>query len=155
MSRAVFCERRAMRPLATRHGWLHDHRLRFDLPVGPGERGVANVEPEPGARTHGVLYLLAPEDFDRLDWTEGVHLGVYRRVAVTVAVGDAEHLPAFTYRSSVSKPERKPSARYMRLLLEGAAEQGLPPEYLRFLESFELAHDERVEAAAPATPRDR
>ncbi|TMA43484.1 MAG: hypothetical protein E6J81_16015, partial [Deltaproteobacteria bacterium] len=64
-------------------------------------------------------------------------------------------LPAFTYRSSVSKPERKPSARYMRLLLEGAAEQGLPPEYLRFLESFELAHDERVEAGAPATPRDR
>ena len=43
----------------------------------------------------------------------------------------------------------------MRLLLEGAAEQGLPPEYLRFLESFELAHDERVEAGAPATPRDR
>ena len=155
MSRAVFCERRTMHALATRPGWLDGHRLRFDLPVGPGERGVANVEPEAGARTDGVLYLLAPEEFDRLDRTEGVHLGLYRRVAVTVAVGDGEHLPAFTYRSSLSKPERKPSARYMRLLLEGAAEHGLPLEYVRFLESFELAHDERLDPVASATPGDR
>ena len=76
-------------------------------------------------------------------------------VAVTVGVGDGEHLPAFTYRSSLSKPERKPSARYMRLLLKGAADHGLPPEYVRFLESFELAHDERLEPAAGATSRDR
>jgi cation transport regulator ChaC len=151
MNRAIFCERRAMCAISTRLGWLADHRLCFDLPVGPGERGVANVAPEPGARTHGVLYLLTPEDFDRLDSTEGVHLGFYQRVAVMVAVGDGEHLPAFTYRSSHSHPGRKPSPRYMRLLLDGAAEHGLPPEYVRFLETFELAHDERETAATDAS----
>jgi gamma-glutamylcyclotransferase len=147
MSRAVFRERRAMHPLATRHGWLDDHRLRFDLPVGPGERGVANVEPATGALTHGVLYLLTPADFDRLDWTEGVNLGLYTRIPVTVAVGDGEPLAAFTYRSSRSSPGRKPSPRYMRLLLDGAAEHGLPPEYVQLLQSFELAVDEREAAA--------
>src|SRR5205807_3974084 len=60
MSRSIFCERRGMRPLATRWGWLEGYRLCFNLPIGPGERGVANLEPEAGARTCGVLYLLTP-----------------------------------------------------------------------------------------------
>jgi len=149
MCRAIFCERRAMCALETRTGWLEDYRLQFDLPVGPGERGVANVAAATGARTHGVLYLLTPADFDRLDWTEGVNLGLYSRIPVTVAIADGEHLGAFTYRSSRSTPGRKPSLRYMRLLLEGAAEHGLPAEYVRFLEGFELAVDERE--ASPAT----
>jgi len=149
MCRAIFCERRAMCALETRTGWLEDYRLLFDLPVGPGERGVANIEPATGECTHGVLYLLTPADFDRLDWTEGVNVRLYDRIPVTVAVGDGEQLAAFTYRSSRSTPGRKPSLRYMRLLLEGAAEHGLPPEYVRFLQSFELAIDERE--ARPAT----
>ena len=147
MCRAIFCDRRGMCALETRTGWLEDYRLLFDLPVGPGERGVANVEPATGVRTHGVLYLLTPADFDRLDWTEGVNLGLYTRLPVTVAVGDGEPLAAFTYRSSRSSPGRKPSPRYMRLLLDGAAEHGLPPEYVQLLQSFELAVDEREAAA--------
>jgi hypothetical protein len=35
----------------------------------------------------------------------------------------------------------------MRLLLEGARHHGLPPEYVTFLTSFELARDERTPAA--------
>jgi len=38
---------------------------------------------------------------------------------------------------------RKPSLRYIGLLIEGAAQHGLPPDYLDFLESFDLATDER------------
>jgi len=34
-----------MRPLDTRVGALEHFELRFELPVGPGERGVANVAP--------------------------------------------------------------------------------------------------------------
>lgn len=51
MHRAIFCERRGMCPLVTRRAWLENHRLCFDLPVGPGERGVANLEAAAGART--------------------------------------------------------------------------------------------------------
>ena len=58
MSRSIFCERRGMRPLATRWGWLEGYRLCFDLPIGPGERAVANVEPQAGARFLGMLPLL-------------------------------------------------------------------------------------------------
>lgn len=143
MHRSIFSGRRHMRPLTTRWGWLENHRLCFNLPVGSGERGVANIEPEEGARTCGVLYLLTPEEFDRLDRTEGVHSGVYHRIPVEVIAEGEERVPAFTYQSSLTRPGRKPSARYLRLLVEGAHQHGLPVEYVHFLESFELARDER------------
>jgi cation transport regulator ChaC len=143
MSRSIFVERRRMRPLATRSARLDDYRLCFNIPIGPGERGVANLQAQTGARTHGVLYLLAAADFDRLDRTEGVQFGVYRRIPVEVTLDDAQRVAAVTYQSSLTQDARKPSARYMGLLLEGARQHGLPGEYLRFLQSFELAHDER------------
>ena len=148
MNRAIFCERRRMSPRAVRWGWLEDHRLSFDLPVGPGERAVANVRPEAGARTCGVLWLLDEGELARLDLTEGVHRGYYLRVPVKVVVDDGERLPAFTYQSLRGVSGRKPSARYLGLLVEGARQHGLPVEYVTFLESHELAHDERLDAPA-------
>lgn len=146
MNRAIFCERRGMRPLKTCWGWLEGYRLRFNIPVGPGDRAVANVEPGPGARTCGVLYLLTVEESDRLDRTEGVHAGLYRRIPVEVVVEGQGQVATFTYQSSRTAEGRKPSPRYMRLLLEGARHHGLPPEYVKLLESFELARDERTTA---------
>lgn len=143
MSRAIFCERRGMCPFTSRPGWLDGYRLVFDLPVGPGERGVANVTPEPAVRTHGVLHLLTPEELDRLDRSEGVHAGLYRRILVDVATEDAGLVPAYTYQSTWTSSGRKPSARYLGLLVAGAREHGLPEEWLRFLEGHELAWDER------------
>ena len=143
MHRGTFSERRRMQPLATRVARLDDYRLCFNIPIGPGERGVANVEPASGSRVWGVLYLVTPEEFDRLDQTEAVHRGVYRRTPVEVIAEREERLPAVTYCSALTVNGRKPSARYMRLLLEGAREHRLPAEYLRILEGFELAIDER------------
>ena len=142
MSPATFLDRRQMRPLETRWGWLDNYRLCFNIPVGRGERGVANLEGEERARTCGVLYLLPPAECDRLDRTEGVPVGLYRRIPVRVAVGE-QHVTAFTYQSSLTEAGRKPSARYMGLLLVGARHHGLPPAYIQYLETFEQAWDER------------
>ena len=144
MSPEIFLGRRKMRPIMTRWGRLDGYRICFDLPIGPGERGVANLEPAAGASTYGVLYLLAPGDFDRLDRTEAVHVGVYGRTPVEVLAEERELVRAFAYRSSFSAEGRKPSARYLGLLLDGAHHHALPETYLRFLESFELAVDERL-----------
>src|SRR5262245_4855668 len=146
LSLATFTGRRGIRPLATRWGWLHGYRLCFDIPVGPGERAVANLRNEAEARTCGVLYLLTPEAADHLDRTEGVHRGYYQRLSVIVLADGGEPIAAFAYQSAVSREGRKPSARYLGLLLEGAREHGLPPDYVRYLESFELAIDERLQS---------
>ncbi len=143
MSPAIFAERRGMHPLAARCARLEGYRLCFSIPVGPGERGVANLEAAADGSTFGVLYLITPEESGRLDRSEGVHVGLYRRVPIEVTVDAEERVAAFTYCSSVSAAGRKPSARYMGLLLEGARHHGLPAEYLTFLTGFELAWDER------------
>jgi len=140
----IFVERRGMRPSAATWGWLADFRLCFDLPVGPGERGVANLICEPGTRTCGVLYRISAEEGERLDHSEGVPAGWYRRVAVTVSTAEG-WITAFTYQSVFSSPGRKPSRRYLGLLLDGARAHGLPVEYLAALGAFELAVDERPE----------
>ena len=139
----TFLGRRRMQPLATRIGVLHDFELRFDLPVGPGERGVANVAPRPGDQVWGALYQLTSPAAEWLDRTEGVNKGVYRRLEVEVVTPDAACIGAFTYRSEISHPERKPSARYLGLLLAGAREHGLPVEYVERLRAWPLAVDER------------
>lgn len=146
MSRTIFVERRGIQPVSATWGWLEGYRLCFDLPVGPGERGVANVVPEIGARTCGVVYRISPQEAEHLDRTEGVGGGFYRRVDVIVAGARGEAIEAFTYHSTFSSPGRKPSLRYLGLLLDGAREHGLPADYLDFLRAFELAVDERPES---------
>jgi len=145
MCAAIFIERRGMRPAAATWGWLDGYRLCFALPVGAGERGVANLVCDAAARTCGVLYRITPEEGGRLDRSEGVHGGLYGRVAVTVAAASGERMAAFTYQSGYSSAGRKPSRRYMGLLLAGAREHGLPAEYVALLRRVELARDERPE----------
>lgn len=145
MQRATFESRRGMKPREARGGRLAGYRLVFDLPVGPGERGVANLAPDDTAHTYGVLYRITPGELEVLDRTEGVDRGYYRRDEVGVERLDAEEtVIAWTYVSGHGTVGRKPSLRYMGLLLEGAREHGLPAEYVRVLESWELAVDERV-----------
>jgi gamma-glutamylcyclotransferase len=143
LARDTFVGRRRMQPLATTIGVLRDFELRFDLPVGPGERGVANVAPRPGDHVWGALYRLTHADAERLDRTEGVGHGVYRRLAVEVHGQGGVAVAAFTYRFEHSRPDRKPSRRYLGLLLGGARELALPADWVERLRAWPLAVDER------------
>jgi hypothetical protein len=145
MSRTTLVGRRGLSPIETRRARVDGFRLCFDIPVGPGERGVANLAADATARTHGVAHLLTVEDADRLDFTEGVAGGLYRREPVDI-VTDGGVVAGFTYRSTMTSPGRKPSARYLDILLDGARFHALPDEYIAVLEAFELAFDERIGA---------
>jgi gamma-glutamylcyclotransferase len=144
LCRATFVERRGMQPLAAVPARLDGFRLTFDLPVGPGERGVANLLADPAASVWGVCYQLEPAACDALDRTEGVHLGYYGRHAVETEALDGRRLPAFAYLGERRVAGRKPSARYLGLILAGAREHGLPPHWIATLERLELAVDERL-----------
>jgi len=95
-----------------------------------------------------VLYLLDPEQLESPRFAAKGYIGVSTvgfRSRWSSAVRSAS-------RRSPTNPRgvagRKPSARYLRLLVEGAREHGLPREYVTFLESHELARDERQQEDA-------
>jgi cation transport regulator ChaC len=144
MDPETFADRRGMRPLEALVAELHGWELCFDLPVGPGERGVANLCRAPGTVTWGVVYHLTDEDCVRLDRTEGVNRGFYARRDVQVCTAAGYLVDAFTYESAIRVPARKPSARYMGLLLRGARHHGLPASWIAHLEGVVLAVDERT-----------
>jgi cation transport regulator ChaC len=139
----TFVGRRRMRPFQSRVGRLPDYRLVFDLPVGRGERGVANVRRRPGEHVWGVLYEIGQREAARLDRTEGVHRGYYRRIPVAVELAHGAHCDAYTLASDRGRAGRKPSRRYLGLLWAGSRHHGLPDEWVDHLRSLELAADER------------
>jgi cation transport regulator ChaC len=145
MSPATFRERRGMKPLETRCAYIDGYRLCFGIPVGPGERGVANLIAEEAARTHGIAYLITVEAAERLDRSEGVPQ-LYQREPVQLLFDDGPAVAGFTYRSTIAVDGRKPSARYLDILLHGARTYGLPDTYVAYLEALELAFDERIGA---------
>ncbi len=138
----TFLGRRRMRPLHTRVAVLHGWRLVFDLPTGKGERAVANLRAAPGEHTVGVAYAISDEQARHLDRTEGVPRA-YRREAVELRTTRGPALRAFTYVSPHRHPGRRPSRRYMGLLLHGARHHGLPDAWVETLRAFPLAVDER------------
>lgn len=142
----TFVGRRRMRPLDSLVTALEGWELRFDLPVGPGERAVANLHPDARETTWGVAHRLPDFDVERLDRSEGVDRGFYARRDVTVRTATGLALAAFTYESVHRMPARKPSARYLGLLLRGARHHGLPAEWIAHLEALDLAIDERLGA---------
>ena len=139
----TFLGRRRMQPDAVRTVALGGYRLVFDLPVGSGERAVANVLPESGAMVRGVAYRISVSQAAHLDRTEGVPKAYRRTEVELVDDSDAGRFAGFTYVCPRRTPGRKPSERYMGLLLYGARHHGLPGDYIDYLRDFELAVDER------------
>lgn len=154
LDRDTFVGRRGMRPLEAVPASLDGFELVFDLPVGPGERGVANLLDAPGSVVHGVVWAISARQASHLDETEGVHRGYYLRRAVQVTAPDGREIGAFTYQSSHGVSGRKPSRRYLGLLLRGARHHDLPREWIATLRALDLAIDERsAQAELPLESR--
>lgn len=98
------------------------------------ERGVPLLEPvfsglveAPDDECWGVVYELSVKDSRRLD---GLEASGYSRVYVDAESESFGTVRAFAYASSNPVYGRKPSRRYLRLLLDGAREHGLPADVI-------------------------
>jgi len=125
---------------ARARGW----RLAIDKPslLGSGE-GMATIVVDPQCEVWGVLYDITASDFEHLELTEGVRIDHYRRTEIVVeplVTGEAAaepSVPALTVTSDERNPSLRPTRRYMRLLVSGAQEHGLPATWIERLRSIE------------------
>ena len=134
-----------MQPSDARCAHLRNFAIKFDLAVSTGNRGVANIVSDPTCEVWGVVYQISRAQIRRVDRSEGVHRGLYRRIPVVIT-DDANEIAAFSYASTRGRQDRLPSARYLGLIVNGAIYHGLPQEWINKLRAWPLAVDERKAA---------
>ena len=138
MSSRVLRERRGVRVHSSEAAVLSGFRLVFDhLGIPFLEPAFASVRPAADSVVHGVLYALEPDDFVKLDRVEGPG---YRLRGLDVEGVEHGKVTAAVYQTRRPRSGRRPSARYLRILCEGAREHGLPEEYVRALEAQPSVH---------------
>jgi len=137
MNSAVL-RRRGIVTLSREPARLRGHRLVFDLAGIPWvEPAFASIVPDPEHDVYGVLYRLAPDQLDRVNSYEGPG---YSFIEVEVEGERSGIRRTSTYRAKRSSSGLRPSRRYLRVLCEGARENGLPPSYIRGLDAHPSVH---------------
>lgn len=148
MCSSVFLERRGIRPLKTAVATIPGYILCFEVP------GVPYLEPAQGSirryrspKAHdsldviGVAYLITSKDMSRIRATEGGGIA-YKEVLLEAMLLDEAHdmERAIQVRTLISRtpssPERRPTIRYLNLLIRGAEENHLPADYRRYLSNL-------------------
>ena len=123
-------ERRRITPEESRAARLDGYAMRFSqrgLPLL--EPAFANLEAEPKEHAWVVVHKLPPGQLARLDRFEGSDYG---RISITVVTEDGP-IEAQAYFNPKPVQGRKPSRRYARVCIEGAAHFGLPADYTQGL----------------------
>ena len=119
---------------------LDDYAIGFRYPSTswPGG-GACDIMPQQGKAVWGAVYEITDQHLESLNQAEDLHLNGYRRIEVTVDM-EGKQLQAISYEVVDKLPqEMKPMPGYLQLLLTGAAEHQLPPEYRRHLQAIGLS----------------
>jgi len=136
-----------MRPAFT-PGYRLSFNLRGFLPLEPGMAALEPIESDSKAmmaydkpECHGALVLLSPENYEKVMRSEGISQNStnpgYEEIVVEAYPYDSDKpVPAVALRArpyARLSRDPSPSARYMKILREGAAELQLKPCYQEFL----------------------
>lgn len=121
-------------------GVLRQHELRWHKAAADqsGKCDVIHVG-VPTSRVQGVVYELAMAEKPLLDAAESLGVG-YDQKQVSVEVGQ-ERLDAWLYFALQIDPGVVPYDWYKALVVSGAREHGLAPQYIRMLEGVHAKPD--------------
>jgi len=99
------------------------------------ESGYANIKECSGSEVEGVAYLISEDQFRKLDYYEGVALGVYRRRLVG-AVTEWKLLPVTIYEMNREVCSLRPSVDYLNLVIDGLREHGYDESTIKKVEAI-------------------
>ncbi len=122
---------------------LSNHAFRFHR---RGRDGSAKADAcftgEPGDAVWGVLFAVDAAEEWRLDAAEGAGRGC-SKTAVTVELrqGGLARAVMYSARDACLGPSLRPHASYKRLVVEGARQHGLPPDYVARIEAIPATED--------------
>lgn len=136
----VFFKRRKIQATEINNARLDNYCLEFTMPGFPiFEQCFANIAPCPEQSVYGVAYLLTPQLIDQVVKTEGP---LYELVDIELGLDDGTLVPAKTllYHYEIAQHHRRPSKRYMSLIIAGAQAHDFPKDYIQQLKSQPINH---------------
>jgi hypothetical protein len=116
---------------------LPNWEVQFNFLSSTYKGGVTGIEPATARLTRGVLYEVNDEELLHLDKIEGVHDGIYYRQTIYIVDDEGNPVKAVTYRTTNPAGPFKPTKNYVGLMIRGAREHGLDPNYIKVLETIE------------------
>jgi gamma-glutamylcyclotransferase len=121
-------------------GTLHSHRLAFRKVSDVDGSGKADIVTHDSRHVMGVLYRLDKAAKTSLDRHEGLGIG-YAEKRVTVVDSNGSPVTATAYVAMITDPSLRPFSWYLRHVIEGAREAGMPDGYLQALLQIETEED--------------
>ncbi|XP_062131497.1 gamma-glutamylcyclotransferase-like isoform X1 [Drosophila sulfurigaster albostrigata] len=136
-------------------GKLKDYRLDFHGKSNTWNGAPATIVPMKGAQVLGTIWEVDQCHLESLDDQEGVSYGIYAPINVSVdSLNDKREIQCRVYHLC-DQPKtdvhglncneeatycRLPSTTYLKVLVKGAKETGLPSEYIKWL--TQIRHNE-------------
>jgi gamma-glutamylcyclotransferase len=125
---------------------LANHTIEFRRYSTTFKGGVCTVMPAPGRLVRGVVYRVLAHELDALDEFGDLASGLYRRETYLVLGEDRFWHTADLHRAVRPGAAFPPAPGYVALMLEGAREHGLDPDYVNRLETLLEAGSGRAAA---------
>ena len=117
-------------------GYLPNFEVQFPFWSDEVQGGYSGVMEAPGELVHGALYEVTEQKLIALDDMEGVYKDRYRRETFLVLGEDGRFHPADLYRVIDPQGPFPPSRDYVEIMLTGARDLGLDPDYIEKIEGF-------------------
>ena len=101
---------------------------------------IAAPDPCAGSIVHGVVYELKPDDFEKLDASEG-YVGPghphnrSERVRIEVELENGETFEVYTYVLAAPEPPGTTTRAYRWAIVSGMRQHGLPAEAIAAVQS--------------------
>jgi hypothetical protein len=138
MNQRVFTGSRGINPQFMAPARITGWELAMEHPGVPFVEPVfATIKEQEFTEVHGVLYKINDRDFERLNNSEGA---AYRLVWIDNIQCEGSIFRGCTFVSPEPCAGKKPSRRYMQVLIQGAKESNLPKGYIEDLENIEAIH---------------
>ena len=98
--------------------------------------GISTIIESPGRLVHGVIYRVDAKEMEELDILESVPQGLYKREKFLVLGENEKWIEADLYRVAKPKGPFTPSKSYVELMLSGAKDHGIDPNYMKIIEAI-------------------
>jgi gamma-glutamylcyclotransferase (GGCT)/AIG2-like uncharacterized protein YtfP len=117
-------------------GFLPNFEVSWPFWSEKEQAGYSGIMEAPGELVHGALYEMTEEELIKMDNLEDCYKDTYKRETFLVLGEDGKWYKADLYRVIDPKGPFPPSRSYVDIMLEGARDLGLDPEYIKKIEGF-------------------